>query len=296
VLLWWALALAVALWQRDSTTLLCGMIIGGGFGFGFAVSAAWCHGYTYAPAWIDWWKMWELHAGFILGALYALVLFWELRRVDKAHLCNGMPVMGADVAAAVPERWKTLFAAVAGFVLVFGAGVEYFFRTGLTVALFYFLAVALITCAKPAHAQELRRYVLLCYSLFLLMFILLHGVTSRLGVFLELYAPDAVDQYAWPKARIALFLPAAFILFLVTLRSIMRQYCTPTGGHAKSLLTAERLIDLCAFIALVGAISIWPSKIAVMYSIYLMLALYALARISKWYGHIEATAPLQSRQ
>ncbi len=280
-LLWWGAAMIVAARQNDKTTLLCGAVIGGGFGFGFAMSAAWCHGYSHAPAWIDWWKMWELHAGFNLGALYALILFWATRRVDASHISSGNATAPAAVEPApIPESWKTLFLAFSGFALVFAAGVEYFFWTGLFLALFYVVSMSVILFFKPEYAVELRKRICLAYSAFLLVFMLLHGVTSRLGVVLELYAPTAVDQYAWPVQRIILFAPAATVVFFVALKTMVRHYSAPADNITPSSRLPERMIDLCAFIGLVGAATIWPDKVGVVYMLFLCIALFALSRIN----------------
>jgi hypothetical protein len=80
---WWIGALLVACIQRDRFTLFAGLVIGIGFGIGFPLSAVWCLGYTHAPDRVDWWKMWELHAGFHLGLLYVVVLYWAIRQIDK---------------------------------------------------------------------------------------------------------------------------------------------------------------------------------------------------------------------
>ncbi|NOX64401.1 MAG: hypothetical protein GXO85_01065, partial [Chlorobi bacterium] len=83
VVAWWIIALLEAALQRDKTTVITGLIIGGGFGIGFMQSALWTLGYGFAPDYIDWWKMWELNAGFDLGLLYAVTFYWAIRDVDK---------------------------------------------------------------------------------------------------------------------------------------------------------------------------------------------------------------------
>ena len=76
VVLWWAAAMLVALFQRDKTTLVAGGVLGGLYGPGYLVSALWCYGYSWDAQYIDWWKMWELFSGLILGAYYVVVLNW----------------------------------------------------------------------------------------------------------------------------------------------------------------------------------------------------------------------------
>lgn len=287
--LWWVTALCVAALQRDRSTLFAGAVIGGGFGIGFAVSAAWCLGYSYAPAYIDWWKMWELHAGFNLGVLYVIVLHWATRRLDAAHAPGGAPKAMPGPRAARPviaESWTALFLAFGGFLLIFSAGVEYFFWTGLFLSLFFAALMALSLRAAPIHAAELRKRVTLTYNAFLLVFMLLHGGASRAGVFLGLYAADAVGQYEWPLGRAAIFAPPAAVAIIAALVCLRRQFRDLDATAAPGALLPERMIDLFAFIGLVGAVSIWPDKIGVVYAAFVCLALYAFTRINRRFDRV----------
>lgn len=282
VLVWWGIALLAAVFQRDKNTLFCGSIIGLGFGFWFALSAVWCLGYVYAPQLIDWWKMWELHAGFNFGLTYALVMFWVIRQVDKEHTTIGKPsgTQATDQTPIVSNTYETVLMSLGGFLLVFAAAVEYFPWTGVLLALFYPMSLMMTMRADPCRGAELRKRVSLTYSAFLLVFMLVHGATSRLGVVVGLYAPDAVDQYDWPTGRIALFVPVAALLFVIATARMVQHYRSDT----KPVRLNERMIDLCAFIGLVGAISIWPAKISVLYALFLCTGLFALTRIKR---HLE---------
>jgi hypothetical protein len=42
--------------------------------------------------------MWELQAGFFLGCLYVLALYWATREVDKVHSPDGTPVVAPETA------------------------------------------------------------------------------------------------------------------------------------------------------------------------------------------------------
>ncbi|NIA13781.1 MAG: hypothetical protein GWP08_06835 [Nitrospiraceae bacterium] len=122
VVAWWLGAMIVAAFQRDKFTLVVGAIVGIGFGPGFLISALWCWGYTYAPGFTDWWKMWELHAGFNLGILYVITLYWATRQVDKAHEPDGTP-RAAPAPSRIPPRvvecLKNISLIMAAFVLFF---------------------------------------------------------------------------------------------------------------------------------------------------------------------------------
>lgn len=287
VLIWWLVALAVAAMQRDRATLVSGAVIGGGFGLGFVLSALWCLGYGIAPQYIDWWKMWELHAGFNLGILYVIVLNWSTRQLDKTHALDGTPHRPTDPAPA-GQSVISGFLALSGFVLIFGAGYEYFFWTGVGLATFYVLTVGLAHAAphethSPDQISQRRLSMALAYSTFLLVFMLLHGVTSQLGVLLELYTPEAVDQYDWPAGRIWLMLTGGAVLLPTTLacmRKMLLQPRIPLHPDANTPRLSARMVDLFTGTGVVGAVSIWPAKISVLYAVFLALALFAFNRIN----------------
>jgi hypothetical protein len=271
VLLWWAAAMGLAAFHRDRATLVAGAVIGGGFGPGFAIAAAWCHGYTFAPDAVDWWKVWELHSGFNLGLLYAIVMYWSLRQLDQTQGEGGSPPV-----SVMPR--SSMLLAFAGFALVFAAGFEYFFWTSLALGTFYVAAMFLaVRVSEPGALAERSRSVSLIYSAFLLIFILLHGVSSRAGVLFEFYGDDAIDQYAWPPSRIA--------LFAATLWAMRRALAPPAEPRSRAgAALPERMFDLLTFIGIVGAASIWPSKIGVLYAVFLAPAIFALARLNRYFG------------
>ena len=187
-----------------------------------------CLGYGLAPGYIDWWKMWELHAGLNLGILYVIVLNWGIREVDRTHAPDGTPYAFSE--SPMPgEGIISGFLGLSGFVLVFAAGYEYFFWTGLCLAAFYAVTVCLAhgspgKVLSQNQISQRRRSMALAYSAFLLVFMLLHGGTSRLGVILELYSPDAVDQYEWPSGRVWLMIAGSAILLVVTLTCIRKMF------------------------------------------------------------------------
>jgi len=287
VLIWWIAAMAVAAMQRDRATLVSGAVVGGGFGIGFAVSALWCLGYGSAPTYIDWWKMWELHAGLNLGILYVIVLTWAIRSVDKTHTPDGTPHSPA-VSPPVGQGVISGFLALGGFVLVFGAGYEFFFWTGVSLALFYVVTVCLARgfpgqTLSPEDISQRRRGMALAYSTFLLVFLLLHGATSRLGVLLGMYSTDAVNQYEWPAGRVWLMMSGGTVLLVTTLvciRKILRQPRIPLYPDAGAARLPARMADLFTATGVIGAISIWPQKIGVLYAVCLSLTVFAFTRIN----------------
>ena len=296
VLVWWAGAMCVAALQRDRTTLVSGAVIGGGFGIGFVLSALWCLGYGYAPGYVDWWKMWELNAGFNLGLLYVIVLYWAVRQVDKTHEPGGTPRATPCVQHGPSTAVASAFMALSGFVLIFAAGYEYFFWTGLLLGLFYVAAMFVATWSVDANGDSTRvddprMSISLAFSAFLLVFILLHGGVSRTGVLLELYKAEDVDQYAWPPGRIALFVPAAAVVIgatLVAMRRILRPSGTAGAPGMKATRLPERMADLLMFIGIVGTASIWPAQIGVLYAVFLCFAIFAFIRLNRRFDDIDA--------
>jgi hypothetical protein len=293
---WWVMALLVAAFQRDRTTLVTGLVIGAGFGPGFMQSTLWCLGYDFAPHYIDWWKMWELNAGFNLGLLYVIVLYWATRQMDKTQPPDGIPFIAPENAVARTRNveWiTTLFLAVGGSLLIFFMSFEYFFWTGIFLSLFYFFAMffAMIQVGKQHNSQSLanrRKNISLAFSTFLLVFLMFHGGSERAGILLELYPGEAVDQYAWPGARIALFAPVALLLVSVTLFRLRKILRAPAGQDLTVPNLPERMVDLMTAMGFIGALSIWPEKIGVLYALFIFLALFAFTRINRRLDLIDA--------
>lgn len=270
VLAWWAGAMLVAVVQRDRATLVAGALIGGGFGIGFPLSALWCLGYSYAPDYVDWWKIWELNAGFFLGMLYVAVLYWTIHRAPRE---SGLPVSPAG-------RWfSVLGRGVAGGLLIFIIGAEYFPMLSGGLGLGY-LALMALAARQDSRRTDLGRpnSISLVFSVLLLFLILFHGVSYQLGIVLGLYTPEQIGQYGWLPARAALFVPPAIVCVGVAARTLYRVFgATPLSPSPRQ---AERVADLMTLIAAVGAISIWPSKIGVLYAVFLCIAMYSFNRLN----------------
>ncbi|GMQ80338.1 MAG: hypothetical protein BMS9Abin04_314 [Planctomycetia bacterium] len=289
VVAWWLGALLVAAIQRDRSTLAAGALLGGGFGFGFALAALWCLGYAWAPGLVDWWKMWELSAGFNLGLLYAVVLAWSVRQLDRTSGPNGLARATRNEAAGSGyARWcETAALAVGVFLVVYVMGREEFPTVAILLGLFYAVALALATRATdragdPQSVTERRRSISVTYSAFLLLFIMAWGVSSQTGILLGLYDAKAVDQYAWPRARVLLFAPAGVLIAGTALRRtwrILRGHQAPARPQPEARRLGLHMVDLMTLTGVVGAASIWPAKIGVLYALFLALALFAFHRL-----------------
>ncbi len=296
VVAWWVGAMLVALVQRDKFTLVAGAIVGGGFGIGFMLSALWCLGYVDYPRYIDWWKMWELNAGFNLGLLYVLTLWWAIRQVDKTHRPDGVPLEAPDArpAASRLSEWCTSIA--------WAAGVYWFlaftFRDnapemGVGLGLFYVVAVFLATwqadrTRDPSAFAERRGSITLVYSVFLLLFVTFEGATTNVGVLLELYDAGEADQYAWPPGRFKLFVPVAAVIVAATLFKMGQVFWPPRESHGPGRLPIH-VADLLAGMAVIGAATIWPTEIGVLYALFLFVALYGFNRLNHRMNEIDAS-------
>ena len=209
VVMWFLGAFLVALAQRDKATLISCIVIGFGFGFGFALSAIWCMGYEYAPAYIDWWKMWELQAGFNLGFLYVVILYWALKHAPEKS------------TQATPPTWDCI---------------------AILLTTFLFWGTAL------------------------------WGVSVTAAGLLELINADT-NQYAWPTPRKWIFAITMIPLLLLMLREILR---LRSGWQSTHTLRTQRMSMLIVGTTAIGAISIWPTEIGVLYALLCCTALYAL--------------------
>ncbi len=233
VFMWWLGALLTGVIEKNRILKFLGLLLGGGFGIGFALTASWCLFYPVAPAYIDWWKMWELSAGFWLGGLYAISWIW---------LMNGVGV--ADESEESKHRQSESLALKKGY---------------RSVLLFATLAILLIVCV--------------------------YGGSHRLGVILELYDVDVVGQYDYPFERLAL---VAVILILITIGMVIatRKGIKRSGKTAFQYLSDLNIVKndtaLIAGLTLLGVITIWPSKINILYVMFMWLAFVAAHRLQKF--------------
>lgn len=225
VLMWWLGALFTAMLQKDKPTQVTGSLLGLGFGCVFSVSAAWCMGYDFAPGYIDWWKMWELTAGFGLGALYAVAMYWAINKVDKDN----------DSGAAFVDEGKVTI-------------------------------------------KENVKSISLIFSIALLFYILFHGASYQIGGFLGFYETSVSDQYSWPTARIFIFVPVAFFIIAIALIKLRQSLNFSQAQQHQTFqvqLLHEKITGLLVGITVIGVITIWPSKIGVLYVVFLCIVIFA---------------------
>ena len=277
VLLWWLFSLLLSAFQKDKNTLTSGLVLGVGFGIGFMQSAVWTLGYVFAPQYIDWWKMWEINAGFNLGILYALIFFWSVKRTAK--------IVKEKIRTEKEEKRISYISAITGALFIFFMGFEYFFWPAILLSVLFILVMFISTIPQNKQdgfnfIREKRLDILLVFSIFILIFLMLHGVSETAGIFLGLYQHKEVAQYSWPIERIILVLPFMLILFTIVLKKIRQIIVQSKNNEINTLQLNNRMVELMAAMGSVGALSIWPSKIGVLYSFFLLLALFAFSRIN----------------
>jgi hypothetical protein len=241
VLMWWLGAITTAVFQKDKNTLTAGLVLGIGFGISFAISATWCLGYDFAPKYIDWWKMWEMSAGFLLGMLYAITWYWANKDINSAHDPEGNPIQSsAKIFELTPSR-------------------------------------------------ELTRKIILLISVNFLLFMSIHGASYNIGGFLGLYDIKIVDQYDWPLERKIIFVPVAIIIISFVLFKIgkyVKEYKTEEMRNFNVINLHEKVTNLIIVMAVVGAVTIWPAKIGVIYAVFLWIAIWGINRLNAYYNKI----------
>lgn len=285
---WWIGAIVVAAFQRDRYTLFAGLVIGVGFGIGFPLSAIWCLGYAYSPDFIDWWKMWELNSGFYLGLLYVVVLYWAIRKVDKNREA------GRNDDVSIFRQWcETISMALGVFLAVYVMAREDFFTVGVLLGLFY-LAALFLAMLTGDESVDRRRGMSFVYGVFLLVFIMAWGVSSQASILLGLVEAEAVDQYTWPSERIEIFIPAGILIVGAALLKMWQVLGNPRvaiPAYSAAPRISASIVDLMMFTGVVGAASIWPSKIGVLYAVFLGLALVAFNRLNNRFDSVDSPQP-----
>ena len=292
VVAWWLGAMLVAVFQRDKPTLVMGSIIGGGFGLGMVISAIWCLGYGFAPQYIDWWKLWEIHAGFNLGVLYVIALFWALRNAKVHQGTNStLEMISRSVSTTTKlEAWLRPLASALGILLVWA---YLLYEDGLMISLLlgpiFLVSVLWVSWqrdragAEPDAIMDRQQSLSLLFCAFFLMFILLYGATYRLGVLLELYDDKTVDQYAWVAARMWMFIPIGIVLVGGTLFKVWQMARQKLFSEIELDRLNLAIGDLIMIIGFVGMVSIWPLKISVVYAVFLFIAIFAFLRFARMY-------------
>ena len=278
VVSWWLGSILVAVFQRDWLSLKFNAIVAGGFGPGFALAAIWCLGYGFAAQYIDWWKMWELSSGFNLGMLYVIAFGVAMRHIPRRVDSHANPSKGSWFAGRV-------FEIIVGSLFIMTLYLEQQFWESVLLALM-FAVFMMIVAVQPDMGvdvqlcQARRGRVLWIYSVMLFIIVTYHGATSTLGKFLETHTEEMVSQYSWPVERFALFLPVAIAVSLVGMAMMTRALRSPLDTM-RSVNWRLRLTTLTTVLGLVGAVSIWPSKIGVVYALMVCFAIGSIVMIEE---------------
>jgi hypothetical protein len=298
VLLWWTGALITAAIQKDRITLYTGLILGIGFGIGFMQSAVWCLGYGFAPKYIDWWKMWEINSGFNFGIIYAFLMNWSIRKFDEKpkNERSGEIANSNDDPKYIPnQNLITLYIAISGSILIYFMSFEYFFNIGLFLIAFYNSLLIYSSYTRQinkdrSHLPNKRNEILLIFSAFLLLFLLFQGASTNGGRFLELYSEKEIDQYAWPVERVIIFFPFALILVIAAIHIVRRsKIINILNSMWLKTNISKIVINIITLIGFLGALTIWPSKIGVLYAFMIIIAVYSFYLLDRKYEKTEVS-------
>ena len=137
---------------------------------------------------------------------------------------------------------------------------------------------------------ERRKNVSLIYSIFFLVFLMFHGASERLGIILEIFTLDEVDQYSWPLERIISFVPVALVISSVAIFKFWKVLRRDTPYDFQTVIISkqsDRIVDLIMVMGFIGALSIWPAKIGVLYALLLVFAIYAFNRLERRFNLID---------
>jgi hypothetical protein len=223
-----------------------------------------------------------------LGLLYVAVLYWAIRQVDENREAS------RDDATAGQWQWfETVSMVLGAFLAVYVMARDAFMTVGILLGSLYVGALFQAT-RNTQEVVDQRRGVSFVYSVFLLVFIMAWGVSSQLGILLGLYQANAVDQYAWPPARIAIFAPVGLLIVgaaMLTMWQVFRNPRVALPPRSNAPRISARLVDLMTFTGVVGATSIWPAKIGVFYALFLGLALFAFNRLNCRFDNVDALQP-----
>jgi hypothetical protein len=223
-------------------------------------------------------------------------MYWAVRQLDKSHDAAAPPL-----SLSSSTLWcETAAMAAAGFLMIYVMAREYFSYIGIGLSVFFvaLLCLATLRTDRDHDARTVvdrRRGMLIAYTAFLLLFIMIRGGTSTLGLLLGLYDAAAVNQYAWPRERVILFIPAGILLVGIMLFNVPRILRGPgtlfrAGPQATRL--SLRLVDLMTLTTVVAAVSIWPAKIGALYAACLGLALFAFNRLNQRFNDIDDSADI----
>jgi len=107
-----------------------------------------------------------------------------------------------------------------------------------------------------------------------------------IGGLLGFYDPSKIDQYSWPVARTAIFVPIAVLIVGVAFTKMRRHVRLAQTRDSQTFQVPnlhEKMTNLIVAITVVGVATIWPSKIGVLYAALLWVAIFAMNRLDYFY-------------
>ena len=115
----------------------------------------------------------------------------------------------------------------------------------------------------------------------------IHGASYNIGGFLGFYDIKIVNQYDWPLERKMIFVPIAIIIIGFALNKIWQYEKEFKAGNKNSFCVSnlhEKVTNLILVMAVVGAVTIWPLKIGVLYAIFVCISIWAINQLNIHYN------------
>lgn len=245
VLMWYIGALVVALLQRDKNTIVCGLIIGLGFGFAQLLGGSWMLVEGFAPAFADWWKVWELTAGLLWGISNAIALHWIQEEFDKHYTVEAEPVK-RDLDERSPEKLEQIRR-----------------RQRTTSNVLSWLALLSLLLVAYYGSTYYLGYNLGLYP----------------------YTTDQYDPFLPGRPILVIIGVIIILsIFAWRARYFMKHKSAKSNPVFSMHALHAKMLGLILFIFVIGIYTIWDAeKISILYAVYLAFALIALAALNNYY-------------
>jgi hypothetical protein len=241
-----------------------------------------------------------------------LVVMWWLGAIvtayfqkDKHTLVSGLVLgIGFGIAFSVTSPWCLGYMYAPGYIdwWKMWEGSHGFLLGGLYAIVWYWankdidntydskenLSQILDEIADPTPFKELIRKILLLVSVAFLLFMSIHGGSLNIGDFLGLYDVNLIDQYDWPFERLVVFVPITALIIVFSFYKIWQYVKEYRSGDTKYFNVPylhEKISYLILVMGVLGAVTIWPTKIGVIYAILISFAIWSMNRLNIHYNN-----------
>ncbi|MHA1821474.1 MAG: hypothetical protein ACTSU2_02785 [Promethearchaeota archaeon] len=244
VFMWWLGAIIESKISDDKITLRSGLVLGLGFGFIFMVCAMWnlMPAHTSNPNYIDWWKLWEIGAGFF-GGILILRLYIIVSKQFKNILSNN--VNNNENNNMNNENYEK------------------------------------DDENKSGHKELGRISFYSKFTAVILLLILIYGSSLKIGEFLGLYVVDQYEMSIARIVIIIIMLLIALFYHFIRSTKKEDGDLQRSAYNLKDLPGRVSFIDiliLVYFIIIAACITIWPNRVIIIYAILGIIGIHFLFR------------------